>query len=160
MSHCRSFPAEAEVSWRSLSMMYWSGTCLPSKLLTVVILCNELWNDFSSWWQNSTSDDLNHRDRLSVPASDSSGIMSSPCEKWIRYCCGDTSVKFYSKWWATARSWHPLGRDSEGHHPGLHQYPVIGSVGERGQGLLHSLSLSLQVTSLASTSAMTLLSLL
>ena len=41
---------------------------------------------------------------------------------------------------------------------GLHPGKVSGSVGERGQGLLHSLSL--QVTILASTSAMTLLSLL
>ena len=47
-----------------------------------------------------------------------------------------------------------LGRDREDHEAGVH--PV--NVGKRGQGLLDSLSL--QVTSLASTYEMTLLSLL
>ena len=63
---------------------------------------------------------------------------------------------------ATARRWHPLGQNREDQVIKLDcmLYPgqVSGCVGERGQGLLHSLSL--QVTILASTSAMTLLSLL
>ena len=69
------------------------------------------------------------------------GIMSSPCEKWFEYCCRDTSVIFYSQWCRHCQKLTPTWtRHSEGHHPGLHPCPVIGSVGERGQGLLHSLS--------------------